>query len=509
MQSPLGPGDEVVTIGGLYGTVTGVDDETVTARGRARRADPVRPSGHRPGGQPGRAPEAETITEDAEPSRSDRSPRTGSGLDSHKWIVGSAPDAGTLAPSRATPPRRDAGTACRPSASTRQSTSAGTTGPTRRRCTSGATVQGDRTAVAPPQGQMRPGRQLAVLGLIFVVLYLLVFFAGGASGGCEGPVAPQAGPGPGRRHPGDAGGDQHVDGKPPTAENLERGPADHREPGQRASAWPRPRWSPRATATSSSPCPARTADLDRRRQRRRAALPQGAQGAPTAAARPPRRPGRHADPVAAARLRPRPAAPRRPPSGSASAEGDRQPRARRPRRGGHRRPGRHGPDADAATPAGLAERRRAARRAPARPPVPPSVEQQRKAVEQKVGAAAWRPRPACRRPADLTADPPLAEKLKPFGTLSAAGGRGAAGADAVQRADHHLRAARQAPAGVDQRREPAGGLLRGRRHEVPARQGQGAGHRRRATPPRCSTRQRQWVVSLELHRRRPGASGPT
>src|SRR5690606_41714386 len=30
MQASLAPGDEVVTIGGLYGTVTGVDDETVT-----------------------------------------------------------------------------------------------------------------------------------------------------------------------------------------------------------------------------------------------------------------------------------------------------------------------------------------------------------------------------------------------------------------------------------------------------------------------------------------------
>ncbi|MBF9132763.1 preprotein translocase subunit YajC [Plantactinospora sp. S1510] len=29
MQSSIGAGDEVVTIGGLYGTVTGVDDETV------------------------------------------------------------------------------------------------------------------------------------------------------------------------------------------------------------------------------------------------------------------------------------------------------------------------------------------------------------------------------------------------------------------------------------------------------------------------------------------------
>ena len=30
MQSTLGPGDEVVTIGGLYGTVVSVDDDTVT-----------------------------------------------------------------------------------------------------------------------------------------------------------------------------------------------------------------------------------------------------------------------------------------------------------------------------------------------------------------------------------------------------------------------------------------------------------------------------------------------
>jgi preprotein translocase subunit YajC len=30
MQSTLGPGDEIVTIGGLYGTVVDADDETVT-----------------------------------------------------------------------------------------------------------------------------------------------------------------------------------------------------------------------------------------------------------------------------------------------------------------------------------------------------------------------------------------------------------------------------------------------------------------------------------------------
>lgn len=30
LQSRIGPGDEVVTIGGLYGTITSADDETVT-----------------------------------------------------------------------------------------------------------------------------------------------------------------------------------------------------------------------------------------------------------------------------------------------------------------------------------------------------------------------------------------------------------------------------------------------------------------------------------------------
>ena len=40
---------------------------------------------------------------------------------------------------------------------------------------------------------MHPGRQLAVLGLIFVVLYLLVFFAGGASGSIKDRLEPKLG----------------------------------------------------------------------------------------------------------------------------------------------------------------------------------------------------------------------------------------------------------------------------------------------------------------------------
>jgi len=47
--------------------------------------------------------------------------------------------------------------------------------------------------VAPPQGQMRPGRQLAVLAGLFVVLYLLVFFTSGASGSFTDRLHPRLG----------------------------------------------------------------------------------------------------------------------------------------------------------------------------------------------------------------------------------------------------------------------------------------------------------------------------
>ncbi|MFE9690921.1 preprotein translocase subunit YajC [Micromonospora sp. NPDC005806] len=67
MQSALSPGDEVVTIGGLYGTVTDVDDETVlleVAPGVQSRY--ARPAVARVVNR-AEAPAAETITEDAEP----------------------------------------------------------------------------------------------------------------------------------------------------------------------------------------------------------------------------------------------------------------------------------------------------------------------------------------------------------------------------------------------------------------------------------------------------------
>ena len=51
-------------------------------------------------------------------------------------------------------------------------------------------------------------------------------------------------------------------------------------------------------------------------------------------------------------------------------------------------------------------------------PVPQTVEEQRKAVEQKVGAEAWAAANALQAPADLTTDPSLADKLKPFADLT-------------------------------------------------------------------------------------------
>lgn len=47
--------------------------------------------------------------------------------------------------------------------------------------------------MAPPQGQMKPGRQLAVLAGLFVVLYLLVFFTSGATGSFTDRLHPRLG----------------------------------------------------------------------------------------------------------------------------------------------------------------------------------------------------------------------------------------------------------------------------------------------------------------------------
>ncbi|MEU4716168.1 preprotein translocase subunit YajC [Micromonospora purpureochromogenes] len=66
MQSALAPGDEVVTIGGLYGTVTGVSDDTVlleVAPGVQTRY--ARPAIARVVNQAERVESTEPVTEEA------------------------------------------------------------------------------------------------------------------------------------------------------------------------------------------------------------------------------------------------------------------------------------------------------------------------------------------------------------------------------------------------------------------------------------------------------------
>ncbi|WP_176731700.1 protein translocase subunit SecD [Micromonospora rhizosphaerae] len=257
--------------------------------------------------------------------------------------------------------------------------------------------------MAPPQGQMRPGRQLAVLGVIFVVLYLLVFFSGGASGGWKDRLEPRLGLDliGGTRLTLEA--TNSVDGKPPTAANLEEArqiienrvnaygvaEAEVVTEGNRNIVISLPGENRDLTDVGTA------AEL-RFRKVLKATDGSGAAAAPA--------PTTGVTPAPSGTATPAPsgsAAPKASASPSAGGQGGMAPT----------------PSASAAAPTPTASPSAASPTAsPA--PVPQSVEQQRKAVEQKVGPAAWAAASGLKAPADLTADPSLAEKLKPFGTLS-------------------------------------------------------------------------------------------
>ncbi|TDC59314.1 protein translocase subunit SecD [Micromonospora sp. KC207] len=250
---------------------------------------------------------------------------------------------------------------------------------------------------------MRPGRQLAVLGFIFVVLYLLVFFSGGASGGFKDRLEPRLGLDlvGGTRLTLEA--TNSLDGKPPTAENLEEArqiienrvnaygvaEAEVVTEGNRNIVISLPGENRDLTDVGSA------AEL-RFRKVLKAADGSGAAAAPAPTPTP--APSGTASPK---------------PSGSASPSGAKATAS--PSAGGQgggapapsaSASGSPSPSAAAPSPSASAE------------PVSPGVEEQRKAVEQKVGAAAWQAASGLQAPADLTADPSLAEKLKPFGTLT-------------------------------------------------------------------------------------------
>ncbi|MFC5927580.1 protein translocase subunit SecD [Micromonospora vulcania] len=265
--------------------------------------------------------------------------------------------------------------------------------------------------MAPPQGQMRPGRQLAVLGFIFVVLYLLVFFSGGASGGLKDRLEPKLGLDliGGTRMTLEA--TNSVDGKPPTAENLEeaRQIIENRVNGLGVAEAEVVTEGNRNIVIS---LPGENRNLDevgsaaelRFRKVLKAADGSGAVAAPPAAT-----------PTPSGSASPTPsgsASPKATPSGSPAAKVTSSPS------GGQ---GGMAPASPSATPtpsASASPSAAAPSPSASSEPVPASIEQQRKAVEQKVGAPAWQAASALQAPADLTADPSLGDKLKPFGALS-------------------------------------------------------------------------------------------
>ncbi|MBG6103694.1 preprotein translocase subunit SecD [Micromonospora vinacea] len=266
--------------------------------------------------------------------------------------------------------------------------------------------------MAPPQGQMRPGRQLAVLGFIFVVLYLLVFFAG-ASGSWKDRLEPKLGLDliGGTRVTLEA--TNSVDGKPPTAENLEEA-REIIESRVNAFGVAEAEVVTEGNRNIVISLPGENRNLDdvgeaaelRFRKVLKAASGSGVAEAPPAATP---APSGSAAPTGSAT-----------PSGAATPTptGSASPKVTSSPSGGQ---GGMAPASPSATPtpsASATASPSASAPSASAEPVPASVEQQRKVVEQKVGAAAWQAANGLQAPADLTADPSLAEKLKPFGTLS-------------------------------------------------------------------------------------------
>ncbi|RKR91621.1 preprotein translocase subunit SecD [Micromonospora pisi] len=257
---------------------------------------------------------------------------------------------------------------------------------------------------------MHPGRQLAVLGGIFVVLYLLVFFAGGASGSFRDRLEPKLGLDlvGGTRMTLEA---TSLNNQPPTQENLERARQiiENRVNAQGVSEAEVVTEGNRNIVIS---LPGQSRDLtevgNAAELRFRKVLKTADGGAPSAVAPTPPAAGATPDPSGT----PNPSASAGAPSGTPSAGAP----SGTPSAGGQ------GGMAPAPTPSAAATSAPPATPTPSAStssaPVSQSVEQQRAAVQQKVGPEAWAAASALQAPADLTTDPTLLDKLKPFGELT-------------------------------------------------------------------------------------------
>ncbi|RIV37813.1 protein translocase subunit SecD [Micromonospora radicis] len=255
--------------------------------------------------------------------------------------------------------------------------------------------------MAPPQGQMRPGRQLAVLGGILVVLYLLVFFSGGASGGWKDRLEPRLGLDlvGGTRLTLEA--TNTLDGRAPTAANLERArqiiesrvnaygvaEAEVVTEGDRNIVVSLPGENRDLSEVGSA------AEL---RFRKVLKIADGSGAIPSPAPSPTgtAEPTPTATPTGTTSPTPNAEVTASPPAGGQG--------------GGAPTPTPTPAQTPSATPSPSASEE----------PVSQSIEEQRRAVEEKVGAEAWAAANGLQAPADLSADPALAEKLKPFAELT-------------------------------------------------------------------------------------------
>jgi preprotein translocase subunit SecD len=250
---------------------------------------------------------------------------------------------------------------------------------------------------------MRPGRQLAVLAGIFVVLYLLVFFAGNASGSFTDRLAPKLGLDlvGGTRMTLEA---TSLNNQPPTAANLAeaRQIIENRVNGLGVAEAEVVTEGNRNIVIS---LPGQSRDLSQvgnpAELRFRKVLKATNGSDPSAA-----QPSASATPAPSGSAAPSP-------SGSAAPGATAAPSAT-PSAGGQ---GGMAPT-PTPTPTAGATSAPAATPSASAPPVSQSVEEQRAAVQQKVGPAAWQAANALQAPADLTQDPTLLDTLKPFGTLS-------------------------------------------------------------------------------------------
>ncbi|TDC31752.1 protein translocase subunit SecD [Micromonospora sp. 15K316] len=259
---------------------------------------------------------------------------------------------------------------------------------------------------------MRPGRQLAVLAGIFVVLYLLVFFAGGAKGSFMDRLEPRLGLDliGGTRLTLEA--KNTVDGRAPTAENLEEArqiienrvnafgvaEAEVVTEGNRNIVISLPGENRDLTNVGTP------AEL-RFRKVLKAADGSGAVAAPAPT------------PTPSGSASPNPSGSASP-SGGASPSTSASPKVTASSNGGQGGMAPTPSTSATPTPSASASPSASPSASASEEPVPASVEEQRKAVEQKVGAAAWAAANGLQGPADLSTDPSLADKLKPFGALS-------------------------------------------------------------------------------------------